>query len=541
VTKRIKVTTPRTRAVRSTSRTARRIEPKFVADRLEAERTGLELGLTSAPHALLSLRRTLLAALRSSGGRPGLKGAARRQKIPMMDADWRELEKIAQSLQASGLNATAGQVAGQLLHDAITGLKTSPLPFPMPPPPAIMRVSEISAVAARKADPTESPRGVTYIVGAGINRGILGPENRQLPLSRDFFQYVLEQPKFANDTRLQLLWDFISRHWHMGQDALRMAEFDLEECFTLVELQREEALLSKDGDKLKATSRIEFLLSGLLIECFSGVDYWHCFSNQYQALGRRIFEEKAAVLTFNYDTLLEEAIAHASPALPDARGAIWVRFPERGVDIRDDKYAPRSWERLIAYKVHFDEVVVKPGSAHPELGVEYYARYAAAPPHPPFLKLHGSVDWHYRSGYAIDGKRIHPHDTVGGSRYGRTHAGLSRPELDTNTLEILLPLITTPVLNKRVREYPLLGNIWDRALEVLQKTRTLVVAGYSFPSTDPHVRRLLREAFADNTLEHLCVVNPDTSVVSIVRDLCNFRKPVLVSRDVGDFLSALPA
>jgi hypothetical protein len=134
--------------VRSTSRAARRIEPKSVAERLGAEPLGLDLGTTSSPTALLALRHTLVMELRSSGGRPALEGTERRQKIPMKDADWLELERIAQSFRASGLNATAGQIAGQLLHEAIARLEGTPLPYPLPPPPPNMRVSE-RAIQAR--------------------------------------------------------------------------------------------------------------------------------------------------------------------------------------------------------------------------------------------------------------------------------------------------------------------------------------------------------------------------------------------------------
>jgi hypothetical protein len=109
--------------------------------------------------------------------------------------------------------------------------------------------------------------------------------------------------------------------------------------------------------------------------------------------------------------------------------------------------------------------------------------------------------------------------------------------LDHDNLEILLPLIITPVLNKPVDDHPLFREIWQQALEVLKRTTTLVVAGYSFPTTDFHVRRLLREAFADNSVDQLCVVNPDASVATEVRELCNFRKPVLVCRDIGEYLT----
>jgi hypothetical protein len=40
----------------------------------------------------------------------------------MRDSDWQVLEKTSIELEQSGLTATAGQIASQLLHDAIAGL-----------------------------------------------------------------------------------------------------------------------------------------------------------------------------------------------------------------------------------------------------------------------------------------------------------------------------------------------------------------------------------------------------------------------------------
>src|SRR5262249_16535678 len=111
MTKRIRITSARPRIVRSTTRTARRIDPLGFGEKLGADPIGFQAA-SGAP-ALDALQRTLLLTLRSQGGRPALEGAVRRQKIPMTDADWEALESIAKSFQARGLNATAGQVGGQ--------------------------------------------------------------------------------------------------------------------------------------------------------------------------------------------------------------------------------------------------------------------------------------------------------------------------------------------------------------------------------------------------------------------------------------------
>jgi hypothetical protein len=163
MTKRIKVTMPRGPAVRSTSHVARELDPKTVANALGANQTGVKLDLGGSPASLFALRGALSAALGSSGGRPGLKGAGRRQKIPMMDADWSELENLAASLHASGLKATAGQIAGQLLHDAIVRLKASPVGYPAVPPATTLRVSEPRHGASERTAPADARHGIRSI------------------------------------------------------------------------------------------------------------------------------------------------------------------------------------------------------------------------------------------------------------------------------------------------------------------------------------------------------------------------------------------
>jgi hypothetical protein len=125
--KRIKIVGPREQTVRSTTPTAKAIDPEVLAQSLGAHYVGSVDGDGSSLSnpAFAGLRRRLLSALRSTGGRPGLAGTERRQKIPMTDRDWKQLEDLAALLCSDGFAPTPGQVAGQLLHDAIEQVKQS--------------------------------------------------------------------------------------------------------------------------------------------------------------------------------------------------------------------------------------------------------------------------------------------------------------------------------------------------------------------------------------------------------------------------------
>lgn len=113
--KRVRDTSARERRVRDTSSRERRLEPDDVAKALGAEPVGRSGA--SPVFSMACLHRELAERLRSTGGRPALEGATRRQKIPLTDADWSELERISERL-----SATPGQVASVLLHQVLANL-----------------------------------------------------------------------------------------------------------------------------------------------------------------------------------------------------------------------------------------------------------------------------------------------------------------------------------------------------------------------------------------------------------------------------------
>jgi hypothetical protein len=91
------------------------VEPADVAKALGAEPVG-KVDSRATP-SMAGLYRELAERLRSTGGRPALQGATRRQKIPLTDADWNELERLSERL-----SATPGQIASVLLHQILANL-----------------------------------------------------------------------------------------------------------------------------------------------------------------------------------------------------------------------------------------------------------------------------------------------------------------------------------------------------------------------------------------------------------------------------------
>lgn len=411
-----------------------------------------------------------------------------------------------------------------------------------------------------------------YLFGAGINCAVTGFEGIKPPLGRDFFSKALKPPRLSDELALKQLsplFELIQKYWHLDRIQLLTADLDLEECFTFIELQRREAYFREDQEKLVEASEIQGLLTRLLFDYLSDLNLWPNFSPEFMELGRLIYAQKSPVLTFNYDTLLESAIENASPrnfAAEEAylrweqnagrqRYDLATALRQQGLseddifektytydEISDEHiaFSHHNWNPFLAYRPHFDEITLHTaGLPRIVSGETYYGHPENARKHAPFLKLHGSVGWYVHSGYWLDGTRL---SGEAASNAGKTvlergsRMRLFGSWMADNSGEILLPLIITPVLNKPYEEYSVFRAIWAEARDQLGKCERLVIGGYSFPPTDFHVRRLLREVFCDQGPQNLCVINPDYLTVRTARDLCNYRGPVMQCNDLADFI-----
>lgn len=120
---------------------------------------------------------------------------------------------------------------------------------------------------------------------------------------------------------------------------------------------------------------------------------------------------------------------------------------------------------------------------------------------PLLLKLHGSVNWRPKLGYAspvaIDSITHH-------QEWGNIGRGYVE---DSDHLEPE-PVMVPPVLSKSgLVEQPVLRLVWSHAFARLERAHEVTFIGYSFPTTDMAARTLFSEALEDLPPEDITVVN----------------------------------
>lgn len=398
-----------------------------------------------------------------------------------------------------------------------------------------------------------------YLLGAGINRGIIDdsvspmskPYTVQPPLAHDLFQQWARHPKVLDhpDNHREVfgkLYAYIERYWKLDFADLAERPFDLEACFTLIQLQKRDA--GRDVEKYLELTVIEEQLTTLLQDLLNWFLMAPVQDLDLLSFGKLVMEEHAAVLTFNYDTYMEQAMESATGHAP-------IRSFHEPFDISHSYFA---WNRPLAYGIAFDEVEVHQVAYDKVVsGEEFYSHPKHDLYDPPLLKLHGSLNWRT---YTKLRESPTGAPTLNSEQEGRTRIvrhrsgypwGAPPPGWGTNTGSwerhrgyghtggtdgfILKPLLVTPVMYKDLSEWPF-SEIWLRAKEALAECKRLVVGGYSFPPTDFMIRRLFLEVFADNSLDELIVINPDTRITELSKELCHLQGTVITCQNLAEYL-----
>lgn len=389
---------------------------------------------------------------------------------------------------------------------------------------------------------------IAYVIGAGVNQSVKDWEGLRPPLATNFFQTALRSRKFSDDDyseRIRPLYEYIEQNWGKTKSHLLAEPLNLEEVFTRLGLQRKEARGPGDEEQRGRLLNVEILLKRFLAEFLADFDDFARDSKTMRTFGQILHRERPAILTFNYDCILEGVLESASGLRTDMPRP-GVRPSGVGGAVTDEElsYSHCKWNRALAYGIRFDEVQLqRPGFPIFVDRTRFYGHADNTLYSWPLLKLHGSLNW-FR--YLQVRRHAVPYEDI--PKFPQEKRGAvvltnekwwftQPPERDGWLLD---PLLITPVLKKqRDLRHPVFDKLWKRARSELSGCRRLVVIGYSFPRTDSHVRRLFQKAFQAASPDDVIVVNPDDAPVRTVEGLCH--KPALHCPNLDDYVSFVSA
>lgn len=376
-----------------------------------------------------------------------------------------------------------------------------------------------------------------YVLGAGVNKAVADLGGINPPLATEFFSQFLTLREFQGDpytARLAPVLDYIQRYWRRDRRLLASEAFDIEEFFSLLDRQVSEATAVGDHDTTTRLQSIDFEAKRLVAELLAHYEHFIERSYPVRALAKQIWERQANVITFNYDSIIEQSIASESgfdDASKSPKLGYLQRYQSNTLTDHDIAGRCRRWHQPLGYGVKFDVVQLLgvPGPFTLVSGEPFYSLPDNQPYEWSVLKLHGSLNWF----------QYLPIPTRGS--FGSNKSPRFPPEKENQILLmtgfwswamlpeydgwLLEPLIVPPTLYKdsffqRKLFRRVLQPIWGRARAALGACRHLVIVGYSFPPTDFDARRLFLEGLADKRVDTLTVVNPSDSARSTARRLC---------------------
>lgn len=210
-------------------------------------------------------------------------------------------------------------------------------------------------------------------------------------------------------------------------------------------------------------------------------------------------ERKDTIITFNYDTLIEEALEHIG--VPFSYGLSSVG---QGLYFRADD----------GFEMLSDQL-------HPGGGTQ-------------ILKMHGSVSWALTFVQSQSGM---PHSVPRVTLYKSFRHLCSNLDQGSGLLDEAQLLIEPPTWRKGWGNRAAgMIEIWNAALMALRTATRVFIIGYSMPKTDIHFRYLMAAGLRDNiSLRKIIIVNPAAAGKEFDDQLLRLFRPEMLEHVIERF------
>ncbi len=336
------------------------------------------------------------------------------------------------------------------------------------------------------------------------------------PLSSGYFYYfnqilktVKENvPLCASITVSDKLLAYICKKYGITKDELFESKelsqkVNIENLYIDIEIAIDEMELERGGDPndLSLLQDPQFIdlfvlhndLKSYIFDTLSFIGYY-CISKFHHIFAEHITNSNANVISFNWDTLLDEAMVNT-----------------------------KRWSYETGYGFEFEKVLYKTGKDS-ESATKLEATNI-------ILKPHGSINWysdrHKEKLYLIVPVELR----LRGGTFGQLRSCESIGN-DNHVFTYIIPP------GKKRKQFPF---VWEHMKDILQKADKIISIGFSFNSNDSHVK---------DEFETICfkkdvaveIINPDGSeLLSIYEQVFKTKKIVVKNLSFADYCNSLAA
>ncbi|MGO9862548.1 MAG: hypothetical protein ACLPLR_02955 [Terriglobales bacterium] len=362
-----------------------------------------------------------------------------------------------------------------------------------------------------------------YLLGAGASKSYdESPTGLRMPLARDLFQVFSKLAIHTNPWVLTgAIMNYVSSsHGIPPQDFSDFAD-DIEELHSEVQNRLIDSIGNSDElgviELAGISNQLVFLFASVINEIQNGP-----VSKAHLAIAQTLDPEDR-VLTLNWDTLMDRALAESTDWRTDSGYLVKPRLIHRGGWVAvDSQSAPvtavpallklhGSTNWISSYNIVEGGKISLIQSSDPS---SFYVYESADKPYATFAGR-------YMAGYAPFSYGYYPpnipDDSGKKAKEGQVfvRARPKFPWMPEGPAEdkglVSMPLIIPPVKEKTYELFGVLfKTVWTAAEDAIAKADHIIIIGYSFPRTDHKSSALFARAFARRqSMARVSIIDPD--------------------------------